>query len=212
MAGLKYGYQIGPKYREAWNQNEAALAEGLTAAMGDAGTELKEVLRDQVRSAGLGDRLANTWQGKVFPQGRNSLDPSAYVWSKAPRIILAFGQGATIVPVNGSQRLAIPTENVPRNGRRLMTPVEVEAAFNQDLIVRPGRKGSLLAFVNVIPALNKRGFRKATPRRLASGRDVKLVLMFVLVRSVFLAKRFDIQAAAEKVGARVPEFLANRMR
>jgi hypothetical protein len=157
-----------------------------------------------VVAAGMGQRLANTWRMKVYPEGgRTSLEPSIVVWTKAPKIVDAFSRGATIYPTGGRRYIAIPTDNVPpalrgrrARGQRLMTPEEVEAAFNQDLIIRNGRMGHKLAFVNVVQAKSVRrpGFRRATKGRLAQGREVRLVLMFTFVPQAKLPKKLNPEA------------------
>jgi hypothetical protein len=192
----------------AMQEVAAAQARASSVAMSAVTDGLKQELRNQVTSAGLGTRLANTWRGNTYPKGRPSLDPTSFVWSKAPKIIDAYDRGATIVPLDGRRYLAIPTQNVPSKGRgRRMTPLDVETSFNQDLIIRKGKNGHLLAFINAVAAQSARGWRRATPGRLAKGRDVKLVLMFVLVRQVGVAKRLDIQAAADAWAERVPELI-----
>ncbi|ESQ82391.1 hypothetical protein AEAC466_17360 [Asticcacaulis sp. AC466] len=184
---------------------ESEIAADVTGGMRLATEGLKEDLRDQVRKAGLGTKLANTWRGQVYPAHQDSLDPAGVVWSKAPKLLDAFDRNPNIVPVNGAKMLAIPTKNVPRqSARRLMTPVEVEATFNQDLIITRGRNGHLYAYVNVVAAKNKRGFRAPTKGRLKQGREVKLVMMFVLVRSVRPGKRVDIDTSVNTWTARLP--------
>ncbi|MGE0155188.1 MAG: DUF6441 family protein, partial [Reyranellaceae bacterium] len=98
---------------------------------------LKQRLRQDVQASGLGRRLANTWQSKLYPAGgKRTLSPAGYVFSKAPMIINAFSQGVTINSTKGGW-LAIPTGAAPRKGGRgggkRMSPVDVEAHFNRDL-------------------------------------------------------------------------------
>lgn len=160
---------------------------------------LKAEVRAEVIAAGLGAKLANTWRGKTYPATGSSLDPSTFVWSKAPKLIDAFSRNLVILPGSGRRYRAIPTENVPMKARgRQMSPLDVETSFNQDLIIRPGRNGTKLGFVNVLAAKNKRGFRRPTKGRLAQGRTAKLVLMFVFVRSTRHRKRLDPAAIGER--------------
>lgn len=159
-------------------------------------------LRQQVLAAGMGQRLANTWRGKRYPIGKPSLGATAFVWSKAAAIVDAFGRGAVIRPINGKRYLAIPTENVPRKGgargsSRLMTPEEVESSFNQDLKFFRTPKGTIVAYVQAIGAASGKGFRKPTKGRSSQGRTAQSVVMFYLVPTVRLPKRFDIDGAAQ---------------
>ena len=88
---------------------ERAVASGTR----DAGRGLKTELRRQVTSAGLGQRLANSWRDKHYPNQK--LDAASLVYTKAPQIIRAFDEGAVIRSRRG-RFLAIPTENAPRKG------------------------------------------------------------------------------------------------
>ena len=202
------------------DQIARATSEGMRRAV----EGLKEDLRNETYAAGLGLRVANAWQGSTFPdKGRISLDPAGYVWTNTPRIVDGFVRGATIRPVAGGRYLWIPTDNVPivsgsqradpsRRGRGPATPYEVELLFNQDLILRRWRGGRMLAFVEVIKArtqrTGRRNLRRATPGRLAQGRKVERILMFVLVRSVKLRSLIDPQAAGQRWAARVPALIA----
>jgi len=200
---------------EAFAAAEAEVAATATAAMKDAGEGLCNALREDVVKAGLGRRLANTWRFQVYPSHGKSLDPAAVVWSKAPKLLDAFDRNPNIVPVNGAKMLAIPTKNTPnkhgRGGATPMTPVEVEALYNQDLILKPGRLGHYYAFVNAVAAKSGRGFRQATKGRLAQGRKADLVLMFVLIKSVRPGKRVDIQRRIDQWTARIPGLVAGHL-
>ncbi len=188
----------------------AAAAGGVT----DATASLEQTLRRQVVGAGLGQRLAGTWRSQVFPP--TATKAAGEVWTVAPLIIEGFDEGATIIARNGSRWLAIPTANVPPRAwgskapgghpRRLMTPVEVEAAFNRDLrmIQPPGRQVAYLIMEQLVAARSGCGFRQATRRRLAQGRSAQPVLMFLLVPQVTLAKRLDIAGAVTAVEADFP--------
>ncbi len=185
---------------------EGDLAEAASRAMRDTTYKALLELREQVTSAGMGQRLANTWRDRVFPERRRSMTPTGYIWSNAPDIIDAFSRGAQIVPLAGRRFLAIPTKNVPNaRGRRgssnKMTPEQVENAFNQDLFFKRGKSGRVLAFINAIGGRNGRGFRRATKGRTAQGRDAKPVLMFVMVPSVRLPKVLDLDAVAQRWAA-----------
>src|SRR5688572_23950097 len=79
----------------------------------DAGRGLKTELRRQVGSAGLGQRLANSWRDRHYPNQK--LDAASLVYTKAPQIIRAFDQG-TVIRSRRGRFLAIPTENAPRKG------------------------------------------------------------------------------------------------
>lgn len=189
---------------------EDGVAGILTRTARQMTASIKADLRAETVSGGLGPRVANAWRGETYPKGRDSMGPASYVKTNAPRIIDAFSRVQVILPTDGRRYLAIPTKNVPLKGRgRKMTPVEVEASFNQDLILRPSRtrRSAFLGFVNVIQAKNLKGWRRATAGRLAQGRAVKLVLMFVFVRSVKTRQRLDLAAVAARASAAYPGML-----
>jgi hypothetical protein len=79
----------------------------------EAGRSLRTELRRQVTSAGLGQRLANSWRDKHYPNQK--LDAASLVYTKAPQIVRAFDEGAVVRSKRG-RFLAIPTENAPRRG------------------------------------------------------------------------------------------------
>jgi hypothetical protein len=186
----------------------------VTDAMNEVTNGLKTDLREQVTGAGLGQRLARTWRGKRFPESRPSMNSAAYVWSKAPDIIDGFERGPTIRTVNGGKYLAIPTANVPKRRRGQsgrgshMSPAQVELAFNQDLKFAKAGNGRLIAYVEVVAARNKRGYRVPTKRRIARGRRPAAVVMFVLVPEVRMRKRLDVDGAATRWADRVPGLIA----
>ena len=191
------------------NQVNSAAARGARNAVEIITTRAKLALRDDIRRAGLGDRLANTWRSRTYPAGgKASLSPAGFVYSKAPLIVTAFSNDTSIVSRNGVW-LAIPTENTPRRGRRRATPFEVEVIFNQDLIVFKGRGGQLLAFVDVVKSKNGKKFRRATKTRTGRGRKPELVLMFVFVRQVHLRKRLNYPQIVAALDREWPHVMAS---
>ncbi|MFV1919141.1 DUF6441 family protein [Sphingomonas sp. MJ1 (PH-R8)] len=199
--------EIGiPDFAKVMREAEGGVARAATVAMrATTGDALRE-LRGQVTSAGLGQRLANTWRGNVYPKSRNGMNPAGSIYSRAPDIIESFVRGATIVPVNGTRFLAIPTDNVPRalgrrGSSRRMTPAQVEHTFNQDLFYQRGKNGRVLAFINAVGARRGRGIRQGTKRRLAQGRALKRVLMFTLVPAARMPKLLDLEGPAARWSA-----------
>src|SRR5512134_1485539 len=84
---------------------ERAVTAGVRAAT----LGLKTELRAQVTGAGLGQRLANTWRSRIYPEGgEQSLSTAGFVWSKAPNLIRLYDEGAIIRSKQGLY-LAIPT-------------------------------------------------------------------------------------------------------
>lgn len=195
-----------PDFRALADSIEGDIARAATEAMRATAPIATQALREQVTSAGLGQRLANTWRWRAYPdagKARHSLQPAGYIWTRAPDIIDSFIRGAKVVPLNGRRFLAIPTEHVPRapgarGSRTRMTPEQVEFRFNQDLILRRGKQGRILAFVNVVRARNRRSWRAPTKGRIAQGRAERQILMFTLVPTVRLPKLLELDTVAAK--------------
>ena len=192
-------------------QTHLRIAAGARRAAERQAADAILALRQDTRPA-LGERVANAWRADVFPKSasKHTHAPAVLVYSKAPKIITAFGETTTIHAKNAVY-LAIPTENTPRKGRRLATPVEVEAMFNQDLILIHGRGQQFLAFVDAIAAKSGRGFRKPTGRRIVAGRARKLVLMFVMVRQVTLQKKLNYKAIFSDLERQWPDLFASEI-
>ena len=183
-----------------------SISDAARNAVTTVSMRARDRLREQVRNAGLGTGLEKAWQVKLYPRAnRPTTSPAALVYSKAQKLHDAYNTGGIIRAKNGSQYLAIPTEFVPTNfsPRRKMTPVEVEAQFNQDLVFIPhknGRPGGVLVLKNVVLGKNtkKARVRQATDRRLKQGREQVTTVMFVLIPSAHLKKVLDIDAVGTK--------------
>jgi hypothetical protein len=183
----------------------------------DAGRGLKAELRRQVGSAGLGQRLANSWRDKHYPNRK--LDAASLVYTKAPQIIRAFDEGAVIR--NRRRRwLAIPTENAPRrgsDGKRIRPSTFPEHRFGPLRFV-PRQSGPSLLVVDGLRASfsrqtgQLRGFRRATDRVRRSGQGLTTVVMFVLVPQVKLRKRLDVARAAERWSGQLPTLIEQQLR
>jgi hypothetical protein len=187
---------------------ERAVATGTR----DAGRGLGTELRRQVGSAGLGQRLANSWRDKHYPNQK--LDAASLVYTKAPQIIRAFDEGAVIRSRRG-QFLAIPTESAPRkgtDGKRISPSTFPEHRFGPLRLV-PRPSGPSLLVVDGLRASYSRktgqlrGFRRATDRARRSGQGLTTVVMFLLVPQVKLRKRLDVARAAEHWSAQLPALI-----
>ena len=192
---------------------ERAVATGTR----EAGRGLKAKLRRQVASAGLGQRLANSWRDKYYPNQK--LDAASLVYTKAPQIIRAFDEGAVIRSKRG-RFLAIPTENAPRkgtDGRRVSPSTFPEHRFGPLHFV-PRESGPSLLVVDGLRASYSRksgqlrGFRRATERARRSGQGLTTVVMFLLVPQVKLSKRLDVARAAERWSAELPALIEQQLR
>ena len=67
---------------------EFATAEkAVTMGIKETTTGLKLAMRRQVHSSGLGQRMANTWRGDVYPRSQNSIRAAGLVYTKASKIM-----------------------------------------------------------------------------------------------------------------------------
>ena len=188
------------------------LEQAVAAGTRSAGQRLRTELRRHVASAGLGQRLANTWRDKHYPNQR--LDAASLVYTKAPQIIRAFDEGAVIRSRRG-RFLAIPTENAPRkgtDGRRISPSTFPEHRFGPLRFVPRPTGASLLVVDGLRATFSRktgklRGFGRATDRARRSGQGLTTVVMFLLVPQVKLRKRLDVARAAERWSGQLPALI-----
>ena len=169
---------------------------------------IKNDLRGQVTGAGLGNKLAKSWQAKLYPKGQKSISAAGWVFSKAPKLIRAFSEGALIKSKDGFF-LAIPTEAAPKRGvggKRINPSNFPEHSLGRlRFVYRPG-KISLLVVDSLRASTGKRGgFRKASESVLKSGRGLTTVVMFLLVPQVKLKKRLDYQSVVNAREGQLPQ-------
>jgi Family of unknown function (DUF6441) len=193
------------------------LERAVTAGSKAAGQGLKSELRRQVGSAGLGQRLADSWRDRHYPNRK--LDAASLVYTKAPQIIRAFDEGAVIRSRRG-RFLAIPTENAPRkgtNGERISPSTFPEHRFGPLRFVPRPSGPSLLVVDKLRASFSRqtgelRGFRRATERARRNGQGLTTVVMFLLVPQVKLRKRLDVARAAEHWSAQLPALIEQQLR
>ena len=203
---MKLKLEINPDI-VAMMQAEVLVGErAVTAAMRQAGSDLKSDWRGQITGAGLGQRLARSIRNKTYPERGESLDAAAFIWSNAPKIIHAHDKGVLIRSKNGFY-LAIPTEAAGkgRGGARL-TPGEWERRRGMRLRFIYRRTGPSLLVAEA--RLNSRS--QAAVSRSKTGRGLTTVPIFLLVPQVKLRKRLDLSRDAEKVADRVPGLIAEK--
>ena len=188
-----------------------AAGSAVVAGTRRAADGLKQEMRTQVASAGLGRRLANSWRGKTYEN--NKLDAAGRVWTKAPAIMRALNEGVTIKSKKGLW-LAIPTPSAPRRGvggKRISPSTFPEHRFGRlRFVYRGSGKPSLLVVDGLRARGGKRGgFSRAGKRARATGRGLTTVVMFIMVRQVRLRKRLDFTGAGRHWQQRLPRLIAN---
>ncbi|TCP58584.1 hypothetical protein EV663_12131, partial [Rhodovulum bhavnagarense] len=84
---MKLKLDITPDLVAAMATEVKAGEKAVTAAMREAGTELKTAWRGQITGAGLGRRLANSIRSQTYPKAGESLNAAALVWSKVNGVL-----------------------------------------------------------------------------------------------------------------------------
>lgn len=197
---MKLNLDISPDLVAVMAAEISAGEKAVTAAMREAGSELKTAWRGQITGAGLGQRLGNSIRSQTYPKVGESLSAAALVWSNAPQIISAHDAGKMIRSKSGFW-LAIPTAAAGKGPRgRRITPSEWEQRRGMRLrfVYRRGAPSLLVADGR----LNSRGLGVAS--RSKTGRGQSTVPIFLLVPRVKLSKRLDLARDAERAQAAVP--------
>jgi hypothetical protein len=191
---MKLRLDITPDLVAAMSAEVLAGEKAVTAAMREAGTELKTAWRAQITGAGLGRRLANSIRSQTYPRSGESLTAAALVWSKAPEIIGAHDTGPLIRSKTGFW-LAIPLPAAGKSARGgRITPGEWERRRGLRLQFVYRRTGPSLLVAE--GRLNTKG--QAVVSRSKTGRGKVTAPIFLLVPQVKLPKRLDLARDAER--------------
>ena len=200
---------------------KTAVATGIRGGM-EALTDLgKRRLRQQVTRAGLGERLAKTWRGKVYPGARvETFEPAGVIWSKAPHIVRAFSEGRPIRSKASGGWLAIPTDLAPptrkRGARRKRMSMEdflEEFGMDSLRVFAPPGRGR-----RVLYAVADKGFRRGRGKR-GGGRTTRVkgkikaepLLMYVLVKQVRLRRVLNVDTVERGLVRLAPEYITKRI-
>ena len=176
------------EYMEREYQN---CARAVTKGVSLAANGLKTAMRTQVKSAGLGSRLANTWRGDVYPKAKNSVSAAGVVYTKAQKIMEGF-EYQTVVRSKDGLWLAIPTAAISKRIRnKRMTPALYERS-----------KGVRLRFV----------YRKNGASLLVHEQKRKTIIAFVLVPQVRMPKLINFAAESAKWQAKLPSLILENWR
>lgn len=209
-----------PDFAKEMAGAEEDIARSVTAGMREISVGLKDELREDVRKAGLGDRLANAWRGTLYPRSGASVEAAAYVYSNAPKIIDAFDRGVTITARN-RRFLAIPTPDAglrqtaqrrSRGSSTGLTPAAWERETGVKLRFVPGKSGGGVLVADAFYRRQAARFqRRKSFRPIKEGGPNKgrtFVVIFVLVRQARMRKRLDIDATAKRWADQIPSAVA----
>lgn len=189
------------------------ITGAIQAGTKEAAEGLKNDLRQQVTSSGMGTKLANAWRSKVYDN--KGYNPAGLVYTRAPKIIEAFDKGVLIKPKGGGVWLAIPTVTAPKRGTdgKRLTPLNFpEGKLGKLEFVYRSKGPSFLVVHNVRASYSRktgqlRGFRKASDTALRTGKGLSSAIMFILIRQVKLEKRLDVATAAKVWGEKLPNLI-----
>ncbi len=168
---------------------------------------LKQELRDQVRRAGLGRRLPNTWRSAINPNGRNSINASGSVWSAAREIIDSNTKGLTIRGKEGNW-IVIPLEAAGKvkRGKDMLRNWQAKNGKLRFIYGKNG-KNSYLVAENMRARAGKRGgFARAGERAISKG-NVATVPVFLVVPQAKMKKRLNPQAAFQRWSNRLSNYV-----
>ncbi len=214
MTPIRSSVQITGSPRRIMSAEAVLWETAVTSAIADVGNDIKKAWRGQIRSAGLGNRLANTVRNVTYPKGQVSASAASVVFTNADDIIGAHDEGSLITSRDGFW-LAIPTEAAGTGTRgKKLTPGEWEQRRGQRLrfVFRAGRPSLLVAEGRT----SKRGVARSSRRpRLKSGRfakNIQTIPIFVLVPQVKLPKRLDLLAGANVIAGRIDQSIVNTYR
>ena len=161
-------------------------AKAVTNGIKQATNGLKNSMRSQIKSAGLSNRLANTWRGDVYPKSKASINAAGQVYTKAPHIMEGFEYGSFIRSQNGFW-LAVPTDAIPKRAKgKRITPALYEQI-----------KGIRLKFV----------YRRTGVSLLVHEQRRKTIIAFILVPQVKMPKITNFTSESEYWQEKVPDLI-----
>jgi hypothetical protein len=213
MTGFSAGF-ISPDSRgvAGWADDQLRiLARATTVGVAAATEGLKTELRAMIADAGLGDRLPLAVRSQVYPRGRASANAAGLVWARgqgAQTILAAFSQGVTIRSARGFfLAIPLPAAGAAPRGQR-MTPALWERRHGMALQFVYRRGAAALLVAKLRSSQGKRGgFRKASDKALASGRNLASVPVFVLLPQVTLTKRLEPDRVAQRWADQAPALI-----
>lgn len=188
-----------------------AAERAVTRGVKIAGDGLKNDWRGQVRSAGLGARLANTVRGRTFPDRAVSLSAASLVYTRAPVVIDAHDRGALIRSDRGFY-LAIPIAEVQKMrgpGNKRITPLGWEQKTGRQLRF-VYRKGQPSLLVDDGVALNRNlndPVRWMGSKRRRRAR--KTTPIFILIPQAKLRRKMDLDRASDAWTDRLPGLIVD---
>ncbi len=194
---LRLVYQaVTGQWEKAMKDLYAPMARASSAAIRDAGNQVKTEGRAAIAAGGFGTKWTNALRVNIYPPATPSVDAAAWIFHKIPYAGV-FEEGATIP---GNPLLWIPLSGTPAKiGGMRMTVRNYIAQIGPLQIVRPpGRAPMMVGFIQGgirgTGKITVAKLRQGTQAHRRPGRHPGLVSvpLFVGVPAVTLQKRFDL--------------------
>jgi len=177
------------------------VAKAATKAVYTAGRNTQARGRHAIGASGLTTKWENALRLRVYPVGKDSVNPAAFIYHKIP-FAGVFETGATI---HGNPLLWLPLATTPKTGigKGHTTPKLLQSKGIHLFTINRSGKPPLLAAD--IPAFNPHARRKERMslykvraallgKKSAQGKAVRAVPLFIGKPSITIPKKFDIAA------------------
>jgi len=189
---MQLGVKLEGDFKQMMVDKGLADEKAATKAIRRASTGLKNEVRGQIKSAGLGQRFANTIRSKIYPERRDSINAAGWIYASAKSskdrfYTNVFEEGATIRAGSGKW-LAMPI-NVGYVGSKR---VGINDLKRLNLEFRPTNRPGVALLVQRI---------KGKPDQP----------VFLLLKQVRIRKRIDAMGASQRWFDRIPDLLAEEM-
>ena len=202
---------IEGKFSSAVREIYKPIADAGTAAIRQAGDDVKRDARASIASAGFGAKWQNALRVDVYPRKGSSARAAAHIYHKIPYAAV-FERGATI---QGKPMLWIPMSHTPKraNGARLTAAAYVRTIGPLVSFNRPGQPPMLAGQIKASAKGNVTPAKLRSAKKLAAkkgGARVRLIPLYTGISTVTIRRRFGIYAAIARARAKLATYyLAN---
>ena len=205
---------IEGKFGSAVREIYKPIAEAGTAAIAQAGDDVKRDARASIASVGFGAKWQNALRVDVYPKKGSSARAAAHIYHKIPYAAV-FERGATI---QGKPMLWIPMSHTPKraNGARLTAAAYVRTIGPLVSFNRPGKPPMLAGQIKasakgvLTPAKLRSAKKLANKTHKKGGASVRLIPLYTGISTVTIRRRFGIYAAIARARAKLASYyLAN---
>lgn len=222
---MRVSIRLDPEeLRRGLAADHESLISGVTMGMTRGAEIAKQMLRDDVRGAGLGDRISRAVRGVVYPKGKRSLTPALYMHNASvlldyfhdDNVIQARGGGWIAIPTEAAERLGYASTDVSRKGNAVPAGQSRRLA-RIDLASREWKLGTRLIgngnllLVGEAPIKGGRArANTAANRRGRAGNTAKqpqgkAVVLFILVKQARVSRRLQFGQRRDAISKMLAE-------